>query len=427
MVIRFNQSLVLSIFCMLGINETWQATASACILYGAILYSVWVLIQNIYTYILSLSDSDDETRFTRFCALISLAVSVLFLKFRGEREAEINVVRYVFRPVIDIACLWAIEFFYSVWCREESGSKLLAEVKTIPTYIESKKGLLLQEVRKFIFQEQQIDVPFWKTDNIQEKRVQKAALLAICTLIFHFCVDPIVGRNSLLHHVLETFLLDFDIVIYFSGPLTALFVVVMCMKWLTNVDAFISPVCRVLRTKCFVAIHGLVLWWYWRLIMQQSEQFLVWLNLGYPTLINLRSTFIICINANIALSYISKDFADMFKLVSPNPHKPFRCTAASRPPASSSASPYTQAHDALLKFIDKIIGMVRVGNKNTNEKESQESTQEIPGIMGKLPSWIAYALYAFLAVQFFESIGFELTSIKVRPPHTLFSNQFSVQ
>jgi hypothetical protein len=59
MVIRFNQSLVVSIFCLFDINETWQATASACILYGAILYSVWVLIHNVHTvitYILSLSD-----------------------------------------------------------------------------------------------------------------------------------------------------------------------------------------------------------------------------------------------------------------------------------------------------------------------------------------------------------------------------------
>jgi len=92
----------------------------------------------------------------------------------------------------------------------------------------------------------------------------------------------------------------------------------------------------------------------------------------------------------------------MFELVS-KLHTPFRCTAASRPPASSSASLYTQAHNALLKFIDKIIGMVRVGKKKKDENE----------IMSKLPSWIAYALYAFLAVQFFEGSGFELTSIKV--------------
>jgi hypothetical protein len=106
----------------------------------------------------------------------------------------------------------------------------------------------------------------------------------------------------------------------------------------------------------------------------------------------------------------------MFKLVS-KPHIPFRFTAASRPSASNSCSLYTQAHDALLKLIENIIGMVRVGNKKKDENE----------IMSKLPSWIAYALYAFLAIQFFESSGFELTSIKVRPPHTLFSNKFSVR
>ena len=77
---------------------------------------------------------------------------------------------------------------------------------------------------------------------------------------------------------------------------------------------------------------------------------------------------------------------------------------------------YTQAHNALLKFIDKIISMVRVGNKKKDENglaeqgSSQESKHDI---MSKLPSWIAYALYAFLAVQFFESIGFELTLFKV--------------